>query len=456
MSQPIEDAWHDRAGECAQWAMSLANRVDVWGVYKRWRARGVEQHVATWPWPADRGRLILNTEVCRGHFACPGDGRTIGLHTTATDNTSRWFAIDVDRHENDSEGVDPESNFRAAMAWCRKLRPAGLEPLLEDSNGNGGFHIWVLLNRPAPTEDVFHFIDSLLDDFAALGLQSKPETFPKQARLSEGGFGNWLRLPGKHPKHDHYSRFWNEQVQAWCEGHAGIAMMLSATLNDASLIPEAPPITPQPNERPSASHRHIADRALGRGSIASLRPRDTRNGKGFGIEITVAISEQVEGHAWTKCEPLTVTGTFWLARKDGTVNDRAVAMFVESAGMDANTLRPTDEQAMRPVQAIIALDRTTGELNLAWLRPFHASIDPAESLSRYVAKLPTGLSAGQQRSHHAYVLACHVVHDLGLDDGVATQWLTYWNNQQATPLSHSKLISTIANAHTYGGRGRTQ
>ena len=30
--------------------------------------------------------------------------------------------------------------------------------------------------------------------------------FPKQPEIEAGGFGNWIRLPGRHPKHECYSR----------------------------------------------------------------------------------------------------------------------------------------------------------------------------------------------------------------------------------------------------------
>ena len=78
----------------------------------------------------------------------------------------------------------------------------------EDSNGRGGFHLWLIFRRPVPTETAKGFADKLVSNWEALGLKSKPEVFPKQT--DPGQYGNWVRLPGRHPKHpDFWSRIFD-------------------------------------------------------------------------------------------------------------------------------------------------------------------------------------------------------------------------------------------------------
>jgi hypothetical protein len=44
--------------------------------------------------------------------------------------------------------------------------------------------------------------------------------FPKQPEIEAGGFGNWIRLPGRHPKHECYSRVWSGS--RWLSGRVPI------------------------------------------------------------------------------------------------------------------------------------------------------------------------------------------------------------------------------------------
>ena len=48
-----------------------------------------------------------------------------------------------------------EANFNAAMEWAERLRQMGMDPMVMDSNGVGGYHVWVLLDREYPLADTF-------------------------------------------------------------------------------------------------------------------------------------------------------------------------------------------------------------------------------------------------------------------------------------------------------------
>src|SRR5262249_44432250 len=120
--------------------------------------------------------------------------------------------------------------------WYGRMQELGFRPLLSDSNGAGGFHLMVLFREPVPTPSVFAFAQWLVRDYGALGMTA-PEVFPKQARIKPCGFGNWLRLPGRHHSRAHWSRVWNGS--SWLEGAAAIDEILRHDGDAATLIPAA-------------------------------------------------------------------------------------------------------------------------------------------------------------------------------------------------------------------------
>ena len=116
---------------------------------------------------------------------------------------------------------------------------------------------------PRPTADVFAFGRWLLRDWQDHGLAKEPETFPKQPMLGKGkGFGNWLRLPGRHHTLPHWTRVYDLEQGAWLEGAQAIEYILSSP-GATEPIPaeaqgaasEAPPAGPagQPGQDAGAS-----------------------------------------------------------------------------------------------------------------------------------------------------------------------------------------------------------
>jgi hypothetical protein len=242
-------AWAARAAELAEWAWArLVNRVDVWGRYG-------DCGTYTAPRVMVRGQVLLTEADAARHFRAAGRDDILGLHTTSPGNLSRWLAVDIDQHG--PGGNDAAANLAAVLAWHRRGRELGFRPVLTTSNGAGGYHLRIIFREPIPTPRVFAFARWLVRDHARHGLHAAPETFPKQPHIKPGGCGNWLRLPGRHHKRDHWSQVWDGE--RWLDGAAAVAWLLSATGDSPDLIPaEAvrrpePPQAPRPHCRPGPS-----------------------------------------------------------------------------------------------------------------------------------------------------------------------------------------------------------
>lgn len=202
MSHIEADEWASQVDELAGTAMAMLNRNDCCGGYR-------PGHPTTRK-DTDRDWLPM-PEALRRHFA--GD-RVIGLHTTTPDNMTRWIAFDIDAHGPEDMA---ERNHATAMTIADRVRRHGLTPYVFDSNGHGGYHVWAVLPEPTPSENAF-----ALGKEIAAGLSI--ETFPKQPRIREGGYGNWIRLPGKHPKRDHWSRLWTDH--GWATAKQTVAAVI--------------------------------------------------------------------------------------------------------------------------------------------------------------------------------------------------------------------------------------
>jgi hypothetical protein len=230
-------SWASRRMELAAWTWRwLVNRVDVWGGY--WQDESTEgspTRRTTWPHPRDRGKYFLTEQILANHFAATDTRFVVGLHTTSPENSSRWAAADLDCHGPSS--TPAHVNLAGAIHWFGQLQSLGFHPLLSDSNGAGGYHLLVIFREPVPTAKTFTFMQWLVRDHAAQGIPTAPEVFPKQAGLKPGGYGNWLRLPGRHHTREHWSRVWDGV--SWLEAHAAIDKILSLDGDAHELIPAA-------------------------------------------------------------------------------------------------------------------------------------------------------------------------------------------------------------------------
>ena len=262
--QVIAQEWMARAEELARWAYAqMVNRTDVWGAYLSMEKRRAKDFMFfTAPFPAARGKTFLTKGMLAKHFSGL-DGHLISLHSTSADKTSRWLAIDIDRHDENDETVNPENNFAAAVAWYEKFVELGFDPLLMDSNGNGGYHVTIVFAEPVPTADVFAFGQSLVGDWDRRGLAREPETYPKQVCIEEGHFGNCLRLFGRHHTREHFTRVWSGEPDAeepWLEGNAAIERILEMRLAAPTLIPRNIPLTQKHAEKQDRAVSKVSKR----------------------------------------------------------------------------------------------------------------------------------------------------------------------------------------------------
>jgi hypothetical protein len=215
------DAWARHADALVPWTEArLVNRRDGWGAYRH--------DGATYTAKAEARATLA--DALAAHFR---RGRTMGLHAAGADDLSRWLAYDVDRHDDSPADVTPARTLASARALADAMRSAGLEPLLEDSNGAGGFHVWAFLDAPVATAQAFHLLQQL-----ATAADLPVETFPKQATV-HGRWGNWLRVPGRHPKRDHWSRLSRDGVR-WATHDEAARLLLAHPTSPAAAIPPAP------------------------------------------------------------------------------------------------------------------------------------------------------------------------------------------------------------------------
>jgi len=180
-----------------------------------------------------RGEDMVTIDKLTRHFASRHHRKPqiIGLHAKSKEQTSRWFALDIDLHDSSKINAEDHArrNLNGVLKWWRELQQKGYDPLLFNSNDRGGYHIWCLLDEPAPTIDVYAMVKGIAETWQENNLDEEPETFPKKVKLES--LGSWFRLPGLHHTHYHYSSLWSGDEwldNPWLTGHNCIDVMLEA------------------------------------------------------------------------------------------------------------------------------------------------------------------------------------------------------------------------------------
>lgn len=233
----IAEEWVRYADELAEWAMErLVNRRDVWSQYT---LKDGKIRVVMLPVQERRklGTDMVTLTKLHRHFSAKSVAHLIGLHSISDHSTCKWFAIDVDLHDETLPNADEDArvNFEAALEWAERLREQGMDPLLLDSNGVGGYHVWVLLDKEYPLADIFDFADGIRSDWAKLGLPRKPEIFPPKREVAPGDLPYTLRTPGRHHTRHHYTRVWNFDAfggeNEWLEGGDAIEAIIATRIS---------------------------------------------------------------------------------------------------------------------------------------------------------------------------------------------------------------------------------
>lgn len=228
----IAQEWVRYSDDLAEWAMErLVNRRDVWSQYT---LRDGQIRVVMLPIKERRaaGTDMVTLNKLQRHFAGKSPAHLIGLHSISDHSTCKWFAIDVDLHDESvpNAGEIAEANFNACLEWAEQLRSKGMDPLLLDSNGVGGYHVWVFLDKEYPLANVYDFADGIRSNWESLGLPRKPEIFPPKREVAPEDLPYTLRTPGRHHTRHFYTRVWNFDPlgeNEWLEGGDAIEALLA-------------------------------------------------------------------------------------------------------------------------------------------------------------------------------------------------------------------------------------
>ncbi|MEJ7640261.1 MAG: hypothetical protein WKF75_20420 [Singulisphaera sp.] len=82
-------------------------------------------------------------DVLKAHFS---GGSIVGLFVLDDSGFCRLFVVDIDRHD---EAGSPEANEKAAIAFFDRAVSMGFSAFLEDSNGRGGYKLWLIFKSPS-------------------------------------------------------------------------------------------------------------------------------------------------------------------------------------------------------------------------------------------------------------------------------------------------------------------
>jgi hypothetical protein len=215
----VSDAWAENASNFRRWVNNnLVGRRDRYGRYgppaKEGKTKVWTDHNLTDTLIENHARSLL----CIGLL--PQDG-----------NAARFLCADIDNHGDE----DPAANLQAAFTIVERAEAFGFRPILENSDGRCGYHIWLVFKKPEPLELVHRLGEELMRD-----LPVKVEVFPKGDGKSKGDCpGGWVRLPGRHhTRIDHFSKIWGGN--GWLEGHEAIDYILATVGSDLPLLEPKP------------------------------------------------------------------------------------------------------------------------------------------------------------------------------------------------------------------------
>lgn len=225
------NAWQTAAPLLAKWAMlRLVNRTDRCGRYYVDRETGATRQCAD---PADEARAktgYLSHARLMLHFHASGTESVVGSYSYGPDKVGKWLCVDIDNHDDKGDAL---GNENYAVAVYKRAAALGLCCLLYESNGKGGFHLWVLFADPVPAWVLRSLGNWLVGDSTACGFAKPPEVFPKNDGETE--WGNWVRLPGRHHTRDVWPRVWTGEE--WVRESAAVEHVLSLAGCDPELIP---------------------------------------------------------------------------------------------------------------------------------------------------------------------------------------------------------------------------
>lgn len=194
----------------------------------------------------------LTEQDLRNHFE---GSVTLGLGTTDTDDRCLWCAWDLDNHSIDET---TNANLEYALNLRERLANLGAAALVEHSDGRGGVHVWVRFAEPVPAAAAHRFARWIAEDYEQH--VEAIECFPKQPTVqhTEARCGNYLRLPGKHHKRDHWSVFFGDSD--WLSIAESVDQWIQTPPADSAILKHAPPEPERPPVAAVPSFDHSDDR----------------------------------------------------------------------------------------------------------------------------------------------------------------------------------------------------
>ena len=202
-------AWQTNAKHIADWQIRrMVNRTDqaTYWTHKGWSAS-----------PGDVASRLRDN--------CQRLAPTV-VYSHNADGLCKWVCLDQDNHDSDPDVA--QRNMNIATGILNSLTELGVICALEDSDGQGGSHLWSLFFPAIPIESAYRFAKFLRSDYP----NDDIETNPKQR--SAKSWGNGVRLPGHHHKRAHMSRFWGDG--AWLDADESIELMLNLPTNNPAVL----------------------------------------------------------------------------------------------------------------------------------------------------------------------------------------------------------------------------
>jgi hypothetical protein len=221
----IAGAWAAKAHALTQWTIvHMLNRSDQWAQYLPPEQRSYSRIVRIAPPKQMRGQVSLTPDLVVRHYIGANVGHLIGLHAKGVDNTARWICIDLGE-QDPSAPATPAATLRAALAWYDTLKEQGFHPILEDSSGRGEYHLWVVFGDRIDAGTAWMFARTLVSNYADLSLPAAPKVYPRRVQAEAVIAKDWVRLPGRHHSHHHWSKVWGGA--AWLEGADAVEAILA-------------------------------------------------------------------------------------------------------------------------------------------------------------------------------------------------------------------------------------
>jgi len=277
----LASVWAEHSEALADWTLSrIFVRRDVYGINR-----------------ADGSRLtghgVVNRDLLIRHYAGKD---SLGAHLTSPDNLCLNLIADVDAH---TEKDDPQVNWACVNLVIDTLAQFKLTPLICDSNGKGGYHVRQFFKKPVPSEVAYWLGRQIRERLKVSGLPDI-EVFPKgDAVTLHTPYGNWVRLPGKHHKRDHYTRIY---LGKWLDGADAISAILKIAGDDASCLIEtcrSQQIANEPSRKNGriANHEQRPDEEKVRSALSVYRNTDVSQDEWCAVGMCLNDWDQIRGLA---------------------------------------------------------------------------------------------------------------------------------------------------------------